>query len=369
MLYFQDTFSAEGAWWLPETPDHRVSGTLSFDPDVGVSLALSGMLRQLADAFADAAEEDVTIHGITNKGQLISLFECLNQSRTLNFPGFGTETYHANVAAAGLHFSNSDEPLFLKSYFRFDGIEKWLGEKPFDSGFDFDTRIMSITSRTSNEELLVTAVDQELSISTTMRTQPKSDIEIALISEITLVATPHEPKSLNWHMDNAWKIQRLASLCMGCHLPSQTLRLKGPVERVGQNRERAVTVDVLTSMMFPSGNRRSGDLPVISARELISACSDALTNWLDQFDTLGAVLNLLTTVVADKSMFVNVRFLLAIQALEAFHRTIQPRPLMDEADHNALQAALVSAIPASTSKEMTEKLRTTLRFTNEPSLR
>jgi hypothetical protein len=41
-----DRFEAQGEWWLPDRPERRVSGTLSFDPDSGSTLSLIGSLRE-----------------------------------------------------------------------------------------------------------------------------------------------------------------------------------------------------------------------------------------------------------------------------------------------------------------------------------
>ena len=39
-----DVYSAEGVWWRPEAPQHRVPGTLTSDED-GVQLVVYGPLR------------------------------------------------------------------------------------------------------------------------------------------------------------------------------------------------------------------------------------------------------------------------------------------------------------------------------------
>lgn len=135
------------------------------------------------------------------------------------------------------------------------------------------------------------------------------------------------------------------------------------------DRIETASVDVLASILYPTGERRSSDPPIFSGPELLAASPDAIVKWFEQYEELGSVLNLFSTVMADKNLFVNVRFLLAVQALEAFHRTTDPSPLMKAADHKSLQQALLKALPEGTSAAMKEKIRTTLQFTNEPSLR
>jgi hypothetical protein len=67
-------------------------------------------------------------------------------------------------------------------------------------------------------------------------------------------------------------------------------------------------------------------------------------------------------------MFTNVRFLLAIQALEVFHRRTTRGGLMAKTDYRKLRKRLVEAIPSDLTPEMGEKLVSLYSFANEPSL-
>jgi hypothetical protein len=40
-----ETIDVGGEWWLPERPERRVAGWLSYDPDKGLQLRLIGRLR------------------------------------------------------------------------------------------------------------------------------------------------------------------------------------------------------------------------------------------------------------------------------------------------------------------------------------
>src|SRR5215208_2556486 len=48
-----DAYSAEGVWWRPEAPQHRVPGTLTSDED-GVQLVVYG---PLASAFHECGQQ------------------------------------------------------------------------------------------------------------------------------------------------------------------------------------------------------------------------------------------------------------------------------------------------------------------------
>ena len=68
-------------------------------------------------------------------------------------------------------------------------------------------------------------------------------------------------------------------------------------------------------------------------------------------------------------MFLNVRFLLAAQAVETLHRETIADTVIPEDDHAKLVETLVAAMPSTTPKAMREKLLGTLGYSNELSLR
>ncbi len=68
-------------------------------------------------------------------------------------------------------------------------------------------------------------------------------------------------------------------------------------------------------------------------------------------------------------MFTNIRLLLAIQALEVFHRRTGGDTVMPEAEFAAFADGMRAAIPANANPDMREKLELLYRFANEPSLK
>ena len=70
------------------------------------------------------------------------------------------------------------------------------------------------------------------------------------------------------------------------------------------------------------------------------------------------------TLTGQRQMFTNIRFILAIQALEVFHRRTTSDRIMPSCEFNKLRDQLVGSIPASANLKMKEKLRGTYNFVN-----
>ena len=108
---------------------------------------------------------------------------------------------------------------------------------------------------------------------------------------------------------------------------------------------------------------------MLAAPALLGAAPNALADWFAQYETLSAALHLLSTVASDRRMFINVRFLLAAQASATFHREACPGTIVPNDEHGEIIKALTAAVPPGTINEMREKLKSSLQYANEPSLR
>lgn len=374
-LGLQDSLTEEGLWWREGREDDQVGGTLTFDPNGGAVLKLLGLLGDmesaLKTAFGGSDRDDyVTIHGVTKKGKPVSLFHAINTNRQLNMPGIANETWKSNLLVIGIHLGDEEsEEIFSKSYFRFEAIERWLEQKPFDDRYDHDERSMTVVANkprevhfAHHEEFEVTSVGSLYS-----NNKPETRFTIDVISQLAI--TPFTPKSLNWHFAKAVRLQELAALCTGHYLPLTGLELRGPNEPLGGGGSRPSEVHVYAQMMHSEAeNRPSHEAPVISGPELVALNPQAVQRWFDQHEVFSPAINLFFTITGQRRMFVNIRLLLAIQALEVFHRRTSSERVMPPDEFPAFAASLVDAIPDAASARMKDKLKGTYKFLNEPSL-
>jgi hypothetical protein len=78
-------FSEQGLWWLPETPERRVGGTMTFDVESGVRLQLVGSLSEHG-GFNKLTSHPIVYGFAPNKR--VTLIECEESSST-DPPGEG----------------------------------------------------------------------------------------------------------------------------------------------------------------------------------------------------------------------------------------------------------------------------------------
>ena len=361
----------QGRWWLPQTPNDAETGTLTFDQINGANLSIVGRLKPLNAQPVEADEQHIAIHGITTDGKPVTLLKtfAIRSNIALN-SGISTETWYAHYIAIGAHFLSAEELLFNRSWVRFDGIARWLAYDPFAETYDFDSKSIVLTVRKPQRRNLGEIPDARLYNDSHISFGRDGYERWTSASEAMIAVDANESKSLNWHFEAASKLRSLAELLYGRPLQLSKLKVELPREPNADGYPPYVEVDIHARMIGGDDNLPPVDRPpMLTAPALLEAAPNAIADWFAQYDTLSAALHLLSTVAADRRMFLNVRFLLAAQAVETFHREAFPGTIVSNKEHKAIVDVLTAAIPEGTGKEMREKLKSLLNFSNEPSLR
>jgi hypothetical protein len=361
-------------WWLAGHEEDQLGGTLTYNPIDGVTLDLLGILGDLATALNHSlggADDDYqTIHGVTTRGKPVTLLGAFAKKRQLNMPGIANETWTSNMLVVGIHLTNADDDaLFDKSYFRFEGIEHWLEHEPFSDCYDHDSRKLTVTAAKPREVPFADHTDFKVSSVGSLYTnrKPETRFGIDVISQMAI--TPDEPRPLNWHFIRAGRLQELASLCAGHYLPLLSFELRGPHEPLGGGGTRPSEAHVYARMIHAEmGSRPEHERPVITGPELARFSPQAVQLWFDQYEIFSPAISLFFTISGQRKMFTNIRMLLAIQALEVFHRRTSSATIMPPSEFDEFSKGLIEGIPENASGSMRDKLKSLYVYCNEPSL-
>ena len=345
-----------------------MSGTLTFDQSVGVRLDLVGAITPMGH-WMGAGPEQITVHGFTNTGKPVTLLKAIVTNTRIGMPGLTTQTISRGILAVGAHFTSGDEVLFRRSWTRFDGIARWLGHDPFVESYDFATVAVDVAVRKPPRLELGTIPGATVYSGVSITSGRQGDEQWTATSESMIAIDATDAQNLDWHFAASAKLRDLAALLFGRALQFTKFSLELPVEAQPGERPH-VDVDIYAQMIGGDETLAPVDRPpMLTAPALLAANAAALTDWFTQYETLSAALHLLTTVADDRRMFINVRFLLAAQAVETFHRDACPGTIMPMVEHGALISTMLGAMPGTTPNAMREKLKGTLGYSNEPSLR
>jgi hypothetical protein len=119
-----DSKKYSGLWWLPENPERKISGTLSYECGKGSILSLDGVfLDNTADEYHEIILGD-------DRGNIITLISCLRTDfeiqRFENSEEFKHSEFHVSFFCIGFHFSRRKELKFKSMTVTYSHLREWL---------------------------------------------------------------------------------------------------------------------------------------------------------------------------------------------------------------------------------------------------
>lgn len=116
----------KGWFYLPETPDHRIPGILTWEPDDGATLELIGgfspepeyQKTSTGGSYSKQIIGDVragTIYGESDSGQAVTLWDAQRGAYTAGLiDGIREEFWHSSWICVGAHIPSPQEPAFTR---------------------------------------------------------------------------------------------------------------------------------------------------------------------------------------------------------------------------------------------------------------
>lgn len=356
----------QGVWWLPASPEHVVSGTLTLGDNERPSLVVVGPIDPSFDLATHLGTllgrtQDVPfVFGRAADGKKISLASVRLGVRQLHLDDARSATFELLGWSAfiGAHV-DPDSTVFRQADLVLERLVDWL-----------DARPMSFEATPSHQMPRRLSIVGELPETTRVRveggeiqahTRLHSSGDLRRTAALTL-----EP-SLRFSLDaalttDAWfrswlsPISRLIALATS--LPIEIERL-----------DFSLADDQQCEFWWPRALRAGTPDRVLMPDEILFTLPDLakgnlaarLESWLDGTTRFEPVLNMFFAVRNAEHMYEEDKFQNLIQATEAYHRRIVgARP--DPAEHELRAQALLAAAPPEHREWLSEVLETTKEF-------
>lgn len=361
-----DLFTARklaGQWWLPETPNQRIGGILTYDPAEGLQLDLHGTLIAIQPGPNGTRHNPIRILGQTTDGT-VTLHKCMRAGYSLQMmAGFSTSRYVAQVAFVGDHLDYANEPRFADVGFSFTGLDEWLNREIGSHEFVEDGETISL-SREEDVTVDVPAIQANMVVSS-WRSGPSwpahTSIEVRGGTSIHIRPTGG-PQSWSFFEKTAFQIQNMLSLLGG-----------GPAVV-----DRCVSWDPEhpgAGLVILDAPRRSSR-PALPNRFFMPYTpgqgppdfGECLRRWMAMQEQVKEVTDLLSVLHRESRLLLNVRFQFLVQALESYHRQRHPGTYMPDDQYEGVKQSLAVAIPNNVTESHRAALRSRIRFGNEYSL-
>jgi hypothetical protein len=367
----------DGLWWLPNDPETKVAGTVSFAGDTGPTLRLIGAFWREEQTSTGAynltlPEAHPLIHGLCEQGE-VTLVDCGpggGVRRHLGSPLRWRQSLQARLMLVGILLAQPDETYFDRIVVGVDHLLAWSGLSGIigdDDGSGY---------RWAEQESLVAALGETtvwLSLGWGTDAKFWADRNERTISESAgFVVDVPEPRSADALITEWVKpLQDLLTLATGraCGVHEITLIRRRPEQ--GSNEAaarpwRPVRVDAYLQPVYRS---QPDERAMVHERMLFNLrhmppFSEVLPAWLAVNERLGPVPAMLFGLRYRGRSYVENRLITAVAAAEALHRRLLPdATYLSEEEYGQLRSAALAVVPEQHREWLGN------RIWNEPTLK
>ncbi|MEM9420753.1 MAG: HEPN domain-containing protein [Planctomycetota bacterium] len=328
--YMSGNQQYERFWWMPQTPNDRLVGELTYKADGKITLALRGETRKpkvntLAEALqyeSDQSESIKIIHGETLSGKPISLF----RSFTTNYSPFRGPIHGkitANTGLIGCHLVDEDEPNLISCQFELANLDAWVypKQKAFSSKMDQKNGKLTYATRYKPPKDILVSIND----TTTLKIEshllfsesahPNNSVKL---EKTTTAALKHETKTtISTLYAGMTKFLHLFELL--CGHPSQIRKVWMTYQDAESNKARC---EFLAS--HHAASNLNDELNVydmlFSHRDIQRRFPSITKKWFNLYDSYRNPLGVHFAEIRRPSDFVEQQFLNQVRAIEGIHR-------------------------------------------------
>jgi hypothetical protein len=343
----------DGEWWLPESPDHVVPGTLSVSDQGEIELRLFDSLRSELHGLEPTVNEDgstqytITSESIAARGKYLrilgrsgssgyTLDDCFTVHRTGLFGGTGTERIHVHRMFKDVHFS-LDEPIqFTDIVVQMDGLAFWTALSGMKEAVQFKKRKNSDAVRILGHTLEIKNVTAKnfagpdgakFKLGHTYSIRGNEITDRTFAQDFYIAASHPDLVDLDELLAEASALQDLISIATGrpAAFTSVSLRHRDVVRKMGR-RKRLIPIEMVAPWVVkPSARSKE-----LKSHELWFTLTDfggvsTISRWLDVALDNRSTLSRVMSTRYSPSMYATDHLFNCAAALEAYDRQKNPK--------------------------------------------
>lgn len=370
-----DQFEHKGHFWLPGQEQHAVPGVLNFRDD-DITLDLFGLLRAGSSGaqqnFSPGHETPIILG--QGENQALTLYRNTEIGTNWLSAGRPTSTVSSTFLFVGEHYKSESDLQFDSLSVNFTDLEEWVAEVPFkQGGFRKEGQKLTSTEITytfpDTFEIEVARLDATVGLTFSLVSKGPGYRSHTLEHVAFLEVSPKESRAFRWFMDALVDLQHLLALFVHKPVyPKLIVMCRKTGEGLTARHKESSKVYYCHSDRNAEGGSRPVDmlLPLPKVRTHLSG---VLAAWFAKLEQLRDVSNLHFGALYRPKMYLESHFLVLMQALESFSRSLHDANYLSQADYQRVAAALNAAIPPDTGSDLKASLKSRIKYGNEYSLR
>lgn len=361
----------KGIWWLPDNPEKKVTGYLTFNLEDGLQLEVIGDFAEHDKPSLARLNDYDIILGLASDGKTITLTNCMATSAKSALFSFPVLAFRAEIAFVGAHFQSGNEMLFKSVFIDYSYLNEWLSTSGFSLQFSSDFRDFKIEY--SHPEKIEAAIDDECGISVVFSrtgpslSKPGNKVSIKQNAHIKIEYT--QDRSLDDYLTISGRLRDFLSLAVG--RPIFPVKITALAEanrrRLSDGQEYHPEIQIIFQMQHvPESSKTLNSWEMLfTFHHIKDELERFLSNWFGKADILAPVYRLYFGTIYNPSRYLEDQFLSLTQAVESYHRRLTENQELPQEEHERRLAEIVDAVPL----EYREWLKGRLSYSNEPNLR
>ena len=366
-----EAFTTKGHWWLPETPDHKVEGELTFDPGGGSVLKLSDVLKFVEVIYLGTfTDTEPIILGEDNDGQAITLVECSEEPPHIDLSDSnsprGVLAYNPHYTVRGCHYESEGQFTLNELTVDFYGLQVWADPR---RRAGFISPVLNSAEEFSVDEITVPAGDFSVRIRRSFPQEhlpeDESVYQFAFVDFLT-----DDPIEFDEILDQIFCFQTFLGLAM--HTSTWPVLVQAPHP---EDASRQITIHYALVTDYLKKDGLTSSFMYFTMEDALPYLEQGMSRWFEKFEKLDRVLQMYNRAISMK-MFLEEQFMTYARAVEVYHRQIHDEPYIDDSDYETicegLKETLNSLMPTCKNercKSLEQAIHSSLKYANRPSLR
>lgn len=367
----KESFETIGVWYLPDGPQTAIPGSLQYRPE-RTELHLNGSFDLSMRVLLGEGDLKYysTIYGTTREGEKVTLRDAYQGGLTINQrPSLSGGSMQERIISSWLFIGEHVPPdaVFPSVGFRIPGLQIWLSQQTIETAserhnetgqFDSIYRVRSLPQETTRVAGLETNIHWGWSSTSKHKNHTSISVEISG----WVVIQPDTPKTIDWYLEQQNKLTTMLAFLAGSAMSPDCINafVDKPVREVSVmptlSDAKCCPYEHILEFYMPR-DKMGIDLNIV------------VMNWFDVYPKASSPIQLAMSVLVSKDLWLHVKFLSLMQALEGFHRVFFGGNYMPEEKYESVRKAMSDAIPPELASDHKEALKSRIRYGNQISLR
>jgi len=358
--------TVKGVWWLPEKPERRLAGEITYGSNSGARLSLYDHFFEnpMAGGFA--------VWGMTVKGEDVSLFNCHATSISAHFIGGRVAEIVAYSGVIGGHFQSADQMKFIKVTAELSHLHEWAWRSGLQLTRKKSGKGWQVTHDMLPEIRLAALGDFELGLEFTGQLLP--EYGKCSLSENCLLAVEAK-KLMPFESFETIILQFQGFVALALTRPVYTRSLKGRIDKpkaIIQGQSIYDDFEIIRKDA-PRDEKNERLMPhdmQFCLVDLQPEPSAFIKQYFEKRKLLEPVSDLYLSTLYNPRMYVQQRYLALAHAIEAYHRAFVGGKYQSNDEYrDGLEKRLWDAVPETIDPDFRSSLKNKLKYLHEFSLR